>query len=54
MQRILSFSLGVLAIVVPARAQEKDNLPSKNVSQLLRDGYAALQRKDWVAPVMRL
>jgi tetratricopeptide (TPR) repeat protein len=47
--RILSFTLGVIAIVIPAVAQEKDNLPPKSVSQLLRDGYAALQRKDWAA-----
>lgn len=49
MQRTLSFSLAVLAIVVPAVAQEKANLSPGNVSQLLRDGYAALQRKDWAA-----
>src|ERR1700722_5751682 len=49
MQRILSFSLGVLAIAIPAVAQEKDDLQPKSVGQLLRDGYAALQRKDWVA-----
>jgi tetratricopeptide (TPR) repeat protein len=30
-------------------AQEKDNLPPRNVNQLLQDGYAALQRKDWNA-----
>jgi tetratricopeptide (TPR) repeat protein len=49
MLRLVSFSFGVLAIVVPARAQEKDNLSPRNVSQLLRDGYDALQRKDWAA-----
>src|SRR5438445_11649300 len=49
MLRVCSFSLAVLAIVVPAVAQEKTNLPPGNVSQLLRDGYAALQRKDWAA-----
>lgn len=49
MLRILAFSLGVVAIVVPAVAQEKTNISPGNVSQLLRDGYAALQRKDWAA-----